>query len=126
LASRDLKNNISAVTSLSPSARTANATGATVDLLGYEAVAIEAIVGTITDGTHSLSVEHSDDESTWAAVPAEELQGSFSDLTSDTIQEVGYVGFKRYIRVNTTVATATTGGVYAVAVIRGCPRKAPV
>lgn len=126
MASRDLKNNISVATSLAPAARTASGTGATVDLLGYEAVAIEAIVGTITDGTHSLTVEYSDDGTTWAAVPAGELQGSFANLASNTNQEVGYIGFKRYIRVNTTVSGATSGGVYAVAVVRGYPKVAPV
>lgn len=126
MASRDLKNNISVATTIAPAAYTANTTGGTVDLLGYEAVAIEAIVGTITDGTHSLTVEHSDDGTTWVAVPAGELQGSFVNLTSNTNQEVGYIGFKRYIRVNTTVSGATSGGVYAVTVVRGYPKVAPV
>jgi hypothetical protein len=126
VASRDLKNNISVVTTLGPAARTANVTGSSVDLRDYEAVAIEAIVGTITDGTHSLTIQHSDDGTTWVGVPSGELQGSFSNLASNINQEVGYIGSKRYIRVNAGVATATTGGVYAVAVVRGYPKMAPI
>jgi hypothetical protein len=126
MASRDLKSNISVATTLSPSTKTANATGSSVDLRHYEAVAIEAIVGTITDGTHALTVEHSDDESTWVAVPSDRLQGSFANLASNQVQEIGYLGQKRYIRVNATVTGTTSGGTYAVVIVRGYPKSAPI
>lgn len=126
MATVDMYNNLSAVTTLSPAARTASENGATVDLQGYEGALIQAIVGTITDGTHSLTVQESDDGSTWSNVASSDLQGSFSDLASDTNQKVGYLGTKRYIRVNATVSGATSGGVYGVIVVRGKPRKAPV
>jgi hypothetical protein len=125
MASRDLKNNISVVNTLVPATRNAAATGGTVDLLAYEGVAIEAIVGTIADGTHSLAIEHSDDGTTWVTAPANDLQGSFANLASNTNQEVGYIGFKRYLRVNAT-SSGVTGGAYAVAVVRGFPGSSPV
>lgn len=126
MATVDLYNNLSVVTTLAPAARTASGNGSTVDLQGYEGAMIQAVVGTITDGTHSLTVQESDDGSTWSDVAASDLQGSFANLASDTNQKVGYLGTKRYIRVNATVSGATTGGVYAVVVVRSNPRKAPV
>jgi hypothetical protein len=126
MASRDLKNNISVVTTLTPSAKTASVTGDTADLHFYEAVAIEAIVGTITDGTHSLTIEESTDGVTFSTVSADFLQGSFSNLASNSVQEIGYLGDKRYIRVNATVTGATSGGTYTVVVVRSRSRKSPV
>jgi hypothetical protein len=129
MASRDLKSNISVETTLAPQARTASENGATVDLLNYEAVTFEAIVGTITDSTHNLTVQESDDGTTFTNVAAGDLQGSFSALASNANQEVGYIGYKRYVRVNaavTNVPTGAVGGVYAVAVVRGTPKIAPI
>ena len=126
MATVDLYNNLSAVTTLAPAARTAAATGAAADLQGYEGAMIQAVVGTITDGTHTLTVEESADGTTWTAVAAANLQGSFNALATNTNQKAGYLGAKRYLRVNTGITGATTGGVYAVAVVRGNPRKAPV
>jgi hypothetical protein len=126
MATQDLKNEIDTVTTLVPDTRTASTNGSSVDLAGYNAASIDAIVGTITDGTHSLTVEESDDGSTWAAVDAAFLQGSFSDLASNTNQQAGYVNNKRYLRVNCSVSGATNGGKYAVVVVRGYPTDAPV
>lgn len=126
MATVDMYNNLAnAATTLAPAARTAAATGTTIDLQGYEGALIQAVVGTITDGTHTLTVEESADGTTWTAVAAADLTGSFANLASNTNQKVGYRGTKRYIRVNTTVSGATTGGVYSVVVVRSNPRKCP-
>ena len=122
----ELHDNIQVQQTLAPAARAASATGSSVDLSGFEAVEIVALVGTISDGTHALTVEESDDGSTWSAVAASDLLGSFANLASNTPQRVGYIGGKRYLRVKTTVTGATNGGVYGVSVILGKPRHAPV
>jgi hypothetical protein len=121
----DLNNRISASITLSPATRNVAGTGGTVDLNGFGSAAIEAIVGTVTDGTHSLVVQESDDGTTWANVNANDLNGSFSNLASNTIQEVGYMGTKRFIRVNST-SSGTTGAAYSVIVIRGNSRSLPI
>lgn len=125
MANRQLSSRISVATTLAPAVRTAAATGVAVDLAGYHAAAIEALVGTITDGTHTLTVQESDDGTTWADVATADLQGSFTALASGTVQEVGYIGGKRYIRVNAAVTGATSGGAYAVAVVRGMAQSMP-
>lgn len=120
----DLKNNLEVVNTIAPATRNSNVTGDSVDLQGFHGAMIEAIVGTVTDGTHSLTIEESDDNSNWSEVAATDLDGSFADLESETNQAVGYLGNKRYIRVNAT-SSGTTGAAFAVVVVKGHPRKAP-
>lgn len=123
---RDLKNNVQSVTSLVPNSYTASANGAGVDLQGFDATMVSFVVGTVTDGTHTPSVEESSDNSVFAPVAAADLIGSFAALTSSTNQTVGYRGGKRYVRAVSTVAGATTGGKYAAVVVRGRPAQGPV
>lgn len=122
----DIKQTQDVQNSLAPAARTATANGTGVDLANFASATVAFVVGTITDGTHTPSVEESDDNSVYTAVAAADLIGSLSNLTSNTNQRVGYRGTKRYIRAKTTVTAATTGGVYAGVVIRGDARKQPV
>ena len=112
--------------SLTPVARTATTNGSGVDLSGFHSATVAFVVGTITDGTHTPSVQESDDNSAFTAVAAADLIGTLAALASSTNQRVGYRGIKRYLRAVTTVSGATTGGVYAGVVIRGDARKAPV
>ena len=123
---RDLKSNLQTVTSLAPAARTASANGTGVDLQGFDAALISFVVGTITDGTHTPSIEESADNSVFSAVVAADLIGSLAVLASSTNQSIGYRGGKRYVRAVSTVSGATTGGVYAAVVTRGRPAQAPV
>lgn len=122
----DIKSNIDVAESLAPAAYTGNATGSSVDLQGFHAAAFLIVAGAITDGTHTVSAEESDDGTTWTAVDAADLDGSFVALTTGAVQKVGYKGAKRYVRAKTTVTGATTGGVYTVSVLRARPTVAPV
>lgn len=123
---RDLKNNLQTVTSLAPATRTASANGSGVDLQGFDAAMVSFVVGTITDGTHTPSLEESSDNAVFTAVAAADLIGSFAALASATNQSVGYRGGKRYLRAVSTVSGATTGGVYGAVVLRGRPAQGPV
>ena len=122
----DIKQTQDVQNSLAPAARTASANGSGVDLANFASATVAFVVGTITDGTHTPSVEESDDNSTFTAVAAADLIGTLAALASNTNQRVGYRGSKRYLRAVSTVAGATTGGVYAAVVIRGDARKQPV
>jgi photosystem II stability/assembly factor-like uncharacterized protein len=85
--------------------------------------------GTVTDGSHAVTVQESDDGSSWAAVPSEYLQGSLPTIVStddDKVFEVGYVGTKRYIRAVVTTTGATSGGTFgAVVLLSGGRRTTP-
>jgi hypothetical protein len=130
MASRDLTGRLSPALSLAPAARTTSANGTGVDLQGYESATVLFIAGTITDGTHTPKLQESDDNSTFSDVAAEKLIGSFSAVTSssggNSVQEVGYLGGKRYIRVAVTVSgSPSTGGVYGAVIVCGNPRSMP-
>jgi hypothetical protein len=118
---------------LTPAARTASANGTTVDRAEDSSMFQDALVvipvGTVTDGTHTFEVQHSDDNSSWSAVADADLQGTEPAVTSstdETVYELGYKGDKRYLRVAVTVASATTGGVYGAHIVLANPRVAPV
>lgn len=121
----DIKQTQDVQNSLTPAARTASANGSGVDLANFASATVAFVVGTITDGTHTPSVEESDDNITYTAVAAANLIGTLAALATGVNQRVGYRGSKRHIRTATTVAGATTGGVYAGVVIRGDGRKQP-
>jgi hypothetical protein len=130
---RSVYNHSRAMASLHPAARTATANGTGVDRLQgrvyYRSAMVMVHTGAITDGTHTISVEDSADNTTFAAVADEFLQGTEPALGSaddNEVHEIGYTGSKRYLRVTATVSGATTGGIYAAAVLLGDPTKPPV
>lgn len=126
MTTRDLVSNIDLRSSLDPGDYTASANGAAVDLQGFESAAVAFIVGTVTDGTHTPSVEESDDGASWQAVAAADLSGALANLASGVNQRVGYRGAKRYLRAVLTVAGATVGARAAAVVVRGDAAQRPV
>jgi len=86
--------------------------------------------GAWTDGTHSFDFQESDDNSTFASVPASLLIGTKPVISSapggGTTYKVGYLGIKRYLRAAVTVAGATTGAVYDALIVRGLPGTKPI
>ena len=125
--SRDLDKSIATVNSLAPAARTTTASGTAVDISLFDKVAVVFVVGAITDGTHTFSVEESDASgSGFAAVSASQLSGTPGAATANTNQEIGYLGTKRYIRAVTTITgSPSTGGVYAAVVVKAGARTEP-
>ena len=127
---RDLRNNIDAVISLSPAARNTTANGTGVDLQGYEGAVALAQFGAWTDGAHTPSLQESDDNSTFTNVAAADMLGSFTAVSSgagaNTVQRVGYIGAKRYVRGVMTVSGATTGALSVIALARGIAARRPV
>ena len=77
-----------------PSAARTNGTanGATVDLgvfgNDFRTVMFVVSTGTITDGTHAVSLEDSPDGTTWTAVAAGRVQGSFRRSLQRTMTRV--------------------------------------
>ncbi|MEV1049665.1 hypothetical protein [Streptomyces sp. NPDC049887] len=119
--------------SLSPVARTDGTdNGAGVDLGangGTMTASVCVVTGTITDGSHVISVEESADDSSYAAVAASNIQGTAPTLDSDdsdTQYEFGVRTNLRYVRVVAVTSSATTGGVFAAVVALGKCRQKPV
>lgn len=126
---RDINKDVAVASTMLPNVRTATATGVTVDLAGFQKAMFIAHLGTITDGTFAFDPEESDDDSTWTNIAAGDLSGAFVSGTSaadDTVQEVGYLGSKRYIRCNLTVSgSPATGGAIGITVVKAGARTLP-
>lgn len=130
---RDIKSNLDVVQSLAPAARTAGANGTGVDLLGFGGAMILVDLGLFTDGSFSFHLEESDDNSTFTDVDTSVDQlGSLTvvDGTDDdnTLQRVGYIGSKRYVRVVVAQGGSPcgTGLVCGAHVVRGYPSVKPL
>jgi len=129
---------VAARPSLAPAVRdAAGATaGAAVDLAGtrnyFRTVMLVAVAGEITDGTHTLTVEHSDNGSTgWTEVPAELHDGgalvAFDDSNGSTVQRLALRDTKRYLRAKVTVGgSPATGGVVGALFLLGSGSGRPV
>lgn len=127
---RDLYSTASVLQSIKPAAYTATVNGTGVDLLGYESAFVVISAGVRTDGTHTFKLEESDDNSAWNDVAAADQLGASPaviDAATDEVDyDLGYVGSKRYLRVTSTVASATTGAIYGASVVRGHAINTPV
>lgn len=96
---------------------------------GFTTALLIVLTGTITDGTHTVTVQDSDDGTSFAAAAAEHIRGGPLALTSansNTVAELGYDGPKRYIRASVTTAGATTGGTVGAVVLLGGETARPV
>lgn len=131
---RTIYNTLVAKQTIAPAAaRTLSTTGQSVDLLvdGDAARSTMVVVhtGVVTDGTHTVELQDSPDNSTWTAVADEFLQGTEPAITSsndERVHEIGYTGHKRYLRVVVTVSgSPVAGGFYGATVLMGWPRTMP-
>ena len=140
---RDLASNLSSLPSIGAQTRTTDLNGDGVDLRGFDsAMVLLAIgIGGITfDGTNRLEfvLQHSDDNSAWAAVAQADVVGAtvtgagiIRALTAAKaaadVQEIGYVGGRRFIRVVADFSgTHATGTPMAATIVRGNAHLAPV
>ena len=125
---RDLYNNLLAAYSIYPASLGAAAkTGdAIVDLQGYDGALIICGSGALTvDMPFQLMHGDASNLSDAAAVTDDDLLGLEPTLLAATDNEIkcfGYIGSKRYLRVDTTTGT----GIAFAAIIKGFPRHAPV
>lgn len=127
MPNREIKSLVAPSLSLAPKARTTSENGTGVDLRDYDAASVEFSCGVLTDGTHTPSVEESDDDSSYTAVATADLLGTLAALSSGSVQQVGYRGVKRYIRAVMTISGGPgTGAVSAANVLLGAPKFKPV
>ncbi|THA78408.1 hypothetical protein E6R60_05860 [Streptomyces sp. A0642] len=120
----DIKNSLDVITTLTPAARTAAATGTAVDLANYDAAAVVITTGAVANGAFAVEIQESDASgSGYTAVANADLDGTEpATLTASTVTVIGYHGIKRYLRV---VTTGTADASFGVTVIRGKGRVKP-
>lgn len=132
---RTLYSNTLVRRALAQAARTnGTANGITVDLgvfaNDFRTAMFVITTGTITDGSHAITVEDSPDGTNWTAVEAARVQGSAPTIVAaddDTVFALGYiVGTAQYVRLVATTSGATTGGVFSAVAILGEGSNNPV
>jgi hypothetical protein len=111
--------------SLAPASYAASSNGTTVDLLGFDSNVLEIVTGALTSAT--AQVQDSPDGVTFTAVADASLDGITGNpagfaLTAATVQQIGYIGDKRYLRVSLTAAAAA---LVSASVIRTDPKQVP-
>lgn len=106
--------------------KTSTTTGTGIDLANVIENTVFFLPGAITDGTHTPKLQESDAlGSGYTDVAAADQVGTLAAIAANTIQQVSYIGSKRYLRgVVTVTGSPATGGYYgAYAVTR--TRKQP-
>lgn len=125
----DSYHNLKAVVALKAATYTTAAAGEKVDLKGYQSVLIAVESGTITAGTQTFRLTESDDNTTFTDVVAADLLGTapvFIDTDDDTVKAFGYIGNKRYIKLEGVVSGTSPSGTFGAIAIFGTPLHAPV
>jgi hypothetical protein len=130
MALRDLVDHNKVIVSLSPAARNATGTGTVVDMQPYQAAMVAVNFGAWTDGTHTPSLQHSSDGTTYTPCDTNSLSGTFTAVSAaggaNTVQKVGYTGSYRYLRAMMTITGATTGALSCVNIVTSRASQQPV
>lgn len=135
MAVRDLHNNIAAENALDSTAISSDTTtnGEIIDTRDYESVEFLIKSETLTDGTYTPSITEGDEDdlSDGSAVVAADLLGTIAAATfaaadDNAVKKIGYSGTKRYVRLNITSASTTSGGTLSAVVVKGHPALAAV
>ncbi len=104
--------------------------GNIIDSQGYESLDFSILSATLSDGTYTAQLQHGDDSglSDASVVASDDYIGDlpvFADTEDNAVKHVGYVGKKRYVRLNIVSASTTSGGTLAAIAIRGNAKSRP-
>lgn len=118
---RDLMNHVHLLPAFAPAAAVTDNTAqvsSVADLKGFGSCMLAFITGADADAdaTFTVLIEDSDDNSAFAAVADEYLNGTevlagYTFADDGETRKIGYVGIKRYVRATITPA-ANTGNVF--------------
>jgi hypothetical protein len=70
---------------------------------------------TVTDGTHTITAEESNNDSDYTAVVGADSL-ALTSANDNTVHVLNFQRAKQYVRAVKTVAGASTGGIYGVSV----------
>ena len=109
---KDLHNQVSAgvAIALTAVADGEDVVGAVIDRQGSEGLELIFQVGAYTDGSVTPLIEDSDDNVTYTAVADANLTNTEASaaLSAAGVSNIGYVGFKRYVRATAVTAAGST------------------
>lgn len=95
----------------------------------FRTVLFVVTTGTVTDGSHAITLQDSDNGSAWGSVDPANIQGSLPTITGandDAVYDFGYIVAKQYVRLVATTSGATTGGAFSAVAVLGAASSAPV
>lgn len=124
---RDLNSNVMVVAAINPAVRTADATGAEIDLQGFgSAMAVVSTGAIVSAGNFTPKFRECDTSGgTYSDVAAADLIGTWpTALAANSVYQVGYRGNKRFIRVVVTYNSGTSL-IFGANVTKGHPERAP-
>jgi hypothetical protein len=125
----DTVNGQSVANALNTAAITTNTTtnGVIIDTQGYQGLTFLLNVGARTDGTFAVSLQHGDAANlSDAATPAaDDVLGAISLNAAQTYGKIGYVGNKRYVRMQVVSTGVTSGATVGGTALLGRPAIAP-
>lgn len=122
---KDQYNELYGIPTIHPGAKTTSVTGSGVDLQGYDGATILVNVGTYTDSKHICALyECATAAGTYTDVADADILGSEPTISgiSNTKYQFGYIGTKRFVKLNTTGSGASTGVLFGAMVVRGLKR----
>jgi hypothetical protein len=131
MASKDLHYTITPVQALNIGVIGSSTTtyGNIIDMQEYEAIEFTVQAGSITDGTYVSLLQDGNDSglSDVATVDTAFVLGaiSFDNSMDNTVQSIGYVGKKRYVRLALVSSGVTTGGTFGITALKGFARHNP-
>ncbi len=114
---RDIVNGYDIQLALATTDVTTTSNGLTIDRQCFFAAKLFVTSATLTTGDWVVTVQESDDDSVWGTASADNVivvgddtanSVAFAETDDDTVKQIGYIGFKRYIRVSIT-ATGPAG-----------------
>jgi hypothetical protein len=124
---RDLYNHISALPALASASVSAAATGDAVDLLQVSRITFVVNTGAVTGaGDFGVTIEESDNGTTgWTAAPVGHVQTDApATLAASSVYRLGYLGWKRFVRLSLAKAGGTSIQIGAAAVTENLTRPA--
>lgn len=104
--------------------------GTAVDTVGagnfFRSAMLVVVGGEIEDGTHTVTLQDSDNGTDFTAVAAGLVQGSLVAVSTDSVQRQAYLGLRRYLRASVVTASATSGGTVTAVILLSQGSGAPV
>jgi len=107
--------------------------GDIIDTAEYGSILFAIQSGTLTDGTYTVLIEEGDESNLSDASAVDdadltntEASASFASTDDNTVNKIGYVGSKRYVRLSLVSASTSSGGTLGAIAIQGSPTTAPV
>lgn len=122
---RTLASNIAVKSAIAPAVQAAAADGTAIDTLGFNSVAFAVNTGAIVgSGDFGVKLTESDDNITFTDVVAAQVQSNApATLAAASAYKLGYIGWRRYVRVALTKAGGTSIALGATAVLAHAAHK---